>query len=76
MESTVPIEELRSAGVGDEVETVATAVAEYLDGGAGANVAVVSEPYAGRDALLGYAESLLEDEAEFARGPRPLGGRR
>ena len=76
MESTVPIEELRSAGVGDEVETVATAVAEYLDGGTGANVAVVSEPYAGRDALLEYAESLLEDEAEFARGPRPLGGRR
>ena len=67
MESTVPIEELRSAGFGDEVETVATAVAEYLDGGTGANVAVVSEPYAGRDALLEYAESLLEDEAEFTR---------
>lgn len=63
MEQTVPIEHLRAAGFGDEVEQVGTAVAEYLDDGTGSNVAVISEPYAGRDALLDYAASLLEGEA-------------
>jgi hypothetical protein len=60
---TVPVEDLRAAGFGDEVEKVATAVAGYLDDGTGGNVAVVSDPYAGRDALLEYAESLLDGAA-------------
>ena len=59
---TVPIEDLRAAGYGEEVENVATAVAGYLDDGVGQNVAIVSDPYAGRDALLEYAESLLDGE--------------
>ena len=60
-DASVPVEDLRAAGYGDEVEKVATAVAGYLDDGVGGNVAVVSEPYAGRDSLLAYAESLLDD---------------
>ena len=62
-DTSVPVEDLRAAGFGDEVEKVATAVAEYLDDGTGGNVAVVSDPYAGRDALLEYAESLLDGAA-------------
>jgi len=60
-DTSVPVEDLRAAGYGDEVEKVATAVARYLDDGVGGNVAVVSDPYAGRDSLLSYAESLLDD---------------
>lgn len=58
-ESTIPVEHLRAAGLGGEVEAVAGAVARYLDDGTTTNVAVVSEPYAGREALLDYAEELL-----------------
>jgi hypothetical protein len=61
-EVSVPVEDLRAAGFGDEVEKVATAVAAYLDDGVGGNVAVVSDPYAGREALLEYAERLLDDD--------------
>ncbi len=43
--SSVPVEDLRTAGFGDEVEKVATTVAGSLDYGAGGNVAVVSDPY-------------------------------
>ena len=62
-DTSVPVEDLRAAGFGDEVEKVATAVAGYLDDGVGGNVAVVSDPYAGRDSLLAYAESLLDGDA-------------
>jgi len=61
-DASVPVEDLRAAGFGDEVEKVATAIAGYLDDGVGGNVAVVSDPYAGRDSLLAYAESLLDGE--------------
>jgi hypothetical protein len=61
-DASVPVEDLRAAGFGDEVEKVATAVAGYLDDGVGGNVAVVSDPYAGRDSLLAYAESLLDGD--------------
>ncbi|MEF8851977.1 MAG: hypothetical protein V5A44_02975 [Haloarculaceae archaeon] len=61
-QTSVPVEDLRAAGFGDEVEKVATAVAGYLDDGVGSNVAVVSDPYAGRDSLLTYAESLLDGD--------------
>ncbi len=58
---TIPVESLRAAGLGDEVEKIAGAVARFLDDGTGTNVAVVSEPFAGREALLDYADRLLED---------------
>jgi hypothetical protein len=61
-DASVPVEDLRAAGFGDEVEKIATAVAGYLDDGVGGNVAVVSDPYAGRESLLAYAESLLDGE--------------
>lgn len=61
-DASVPVEDLRAAGYGDEVEKVATAVAGYLDDGVGGNVAVVSDPYAGRESLVAYAESLLDGE--------------
>jgi len=60
-ESTIPVDQLRAAGLGDDVEAVAGAVARYLDDGTTTNVAVVSEPFAGREALLDYAEGLLDD---------------
>lgn len=62
--TTVPVDQLRAAGYGDAVESVATAVAGYLDDGVGTTVAVVSDPYGGRDALLEYAATLLEDRTE------------
>jgi len=58
---TIPVEGLRAAGLGDEVEKVARGVAGFLDDGTGTNVAVVSEPFAGRESLLDYAEGLLEE---------------
>jgi len=61
----VPVADLRAAGFDDEVEKVGTAVAGYLDDGVGGNVAVVSEPYAGREGLLAYAQSLLDNEARW-----------
>jgi len=64
-EVSVPVADLRAAGFDDEVEKVGTAVAGYLDDGVGGNVAVVSEPYAGREGLLAYAQSLLDNEARW-----------
>lgn len=62
----IPVEHLRAAGLGDEVEKLSMAVATYLDEnksltGGGSNVAVVSDPFAGRESLLDYAEELLDD---------------
>lgn len=63
---TIPVEHLRAAGLGDQVERLSRTVAQYLDeeeelSVAHSNVAVVSDPFAGREALLDYAEELLED---------------
>lgn len=66
-DTSVPVEDLRAAGFGTEVEKVATAVAGYLADGTGGNVAVISDPYAGRDALLEYAEALLDEDAVRVR---------
>jgi len=70
------VADLRAAGFDDEVEKVGTAVANYLDDGVGGNVAVVSEPYAGREGLLAYAQSLLDNEARWvALDPDAADGR-
>jgi hypothetical protein len=63
---SIPVEHLRAAGLGDEVERLSTTVAQYLDEDkelsvAHSNVAVISDPFAGREALLDYAEELLDD---------------
>ena len=65
---TIPIEQLRAAGLGVQVEALSTAVAEYLDEDktldrVDSNVAVVSDPFGGRAALLEYAAELLGDHA-------------
>jgi len=65
---TIPIEHLRAAGLGSQVEALSTAVAEYLDeektlDRVDSNVAVVSDPFGGRAALLEYAAELLDEQA-------------
>jgi len=65
---TIPIEELRAAGLGPQVERLSAAVASYLDEDktldrVDSNVAVVSDPFGGRAALLEYAAELLGDRA-------------
>lgn len=65
---TIPISHLRAAGLGTQVERLSTAVAEYLDpertlDRVDSNVAVVSDPFAGRAAMLDYAAELLDDDA-------------
>jgi len=65
---TIPIEHLRAAGLGSQVEALSTAVAEYLDDDktldrVDSNVAVVSDPFGGRGALLDYAGELLGEDA-------------
>jgi hypothetical protein len=49
------VADLAAAGLGSQLATIEDAVAAHLDGSV-ANVAVVAEPYAGRDVLLAYAE--------------------
>jgi hypothetical protein len=50
--------DFEAAGLGDQLADIEAAVADHLDGSV-ANVAVVAEPYAGRDVLLSYAEEHL-----------------
>ncbi|WP_323676969.1 hypothetical protein [Halorubellus sp. PRR65] len=52
------VADLEAAGLGSQLATIEDAVADHLDGSV-ANVAVVAEPYAGRDVLLEYAEEQL-----------------
>jgi len=49
---------LEAAGLTGELDAVEGAVANHLDG-SNANVAIVGEPYAGRDVLLSHAEAQL-----------------
>lgn len=49
------VADLAAAGLGSQLATIEDAVATHLEGSV-ANVAVVAEPYAGRDVLLEYAE--------------------
>jgi len=65
---TIPIEQLRAAGLGPQVERLSAAIASYLDeektlDRVDSNVAVVSDPFGGRAALLEYAAELLGDRA-------------
>ncbi|WP_284010582.1 hypothetical protein [Haloarcula pelagica] len=80
---TIPVDHLRAAGLGTQVELLSTAVAEYLDDDktldrVDSNVAIVSDPFAGRTALLEYAEELLGEQArrvtlsEVVTGEEPL----
>lgn len=47
--------DLRAAGLGDQFEAVDAAIAAHLEGNV-SNVAVVAEPFAGREVLLEYAD--------------------
>lgn len=65
---TIPIGHLRAAGLGPQVETLSRTVAEFLDDDEtldriDSNVAVVSDPFGGRTALLDYAAELLGERA-------------
>lgn len=46
---------MRAAGLGDRFEAIDAAVADHLDG-TDSNVAVIGEPFAGRDVLVEYAD--------------------
>lgn len=50
--------DFEAAGLSAELEAIETAVGDHLEG-RNANVAVIGEPYAGRDLLLSHAESHL-----------------
>jgi hypothetical protein len=63
---TLTVDDLRTAGLGAQCESIEQAIADHQDG-TSANVAVVSEPFAGRDILLTYAEELLGDAVERLR---------
>jgi len=63
---TVPVEDLRAVDVDEAFETLERAVADHVEG-EHANVAVVSDPFGGREALLDYAEQLLQGAAERVR---------
>jgi len=63
---TLTVDDLRTAGLGAQCEAIETAIADHQDG-TSANVAVTSEPFAGRDILLTYAEELLGDAVERLR---------
>lgn len=52
------VADLEAAGLTSELDAVEEAVANHLEG-ANANVAIVAEPYAGRDVLLSHAEAQL-----------------
>lgn len=60
---TVPVDDLRAAGLEGVFEALERAVADHA-AGESANVAVVSDPFGGREALLDYAEETLEGSAE------------
>lgn len=55
---TITVEDLEAAGLGDQFTAVEDAVERYLDGDV-SNVAVVSEPFAGREVFLDYAEEVF-----------------
>lgn len=60
---SISIADLEAAGVGHLIEAIEDAVTDHLDGQT-SNVAVVSEPFAGRDVLLDDAEATLETAVE------------
>lgn len=54
----ISVDDLRAAGLDDRFEAIEDAVGDHLEGD-NANVAVISEPFAGRDVLLDYAQEFL-----------------
>ena len=52
---SITVEELEAAGLDEQLEAVETAVETHIEG-TYSNVAVVSEPFAGREVFLDYAE--------------------
>lgn len=58
---TVPVENFSEA-LDEQFAAVERSVEDYREGSM-SNVAVVAEPFAGRSALLDYAEELLDEEA-------------
>lgn len=55
---SIDVDDLEAAGLGDRFDAIEDAVGDHLEG-SNANVAVISEPFAGRDVLLDYAEEFL-----------------
>jgi hypothetical protein len=63
MLEAAPVEDLRAAGLDPAFEALERAIANYR-AGESENVAVVSDPFAGREALLDYAAERLETDAD------------
>lgn len=59
---SISVSDLEAAGIGHLFETIEDAVADHLEGQR-SNVAVISEPFAGRDVLLDDAEKTLDAAA-------------
>jgi hypothetical protein len=55
---TITVEDLEAAGLGEQFTAVEEAVERYLEGEV-SNVAVVTEPFAGREVFLDYAEEVF-----------------
>lgn len=63
---TLTIDDLRTAGLGEQCAAIEDAIAAARNGRS-PNVAVISEPFAGREVLLDYAEDLLDGSVERRR---------
>lgn len=62
----ISVDDLRAAGLDAQFEAIEAAVERFESGGT-PNVAVVTDPFAGREVLLDYAESRLPVGAERTR---------
>jgi len=60
---SISITDLEAAGVDQPFEALQDAVQHHVDGWS-PNLAVISEPFAGRDLLMDYVEEILEAPAE------------
>lgn len=60
MSVTITAADLRAAGLDNHFETLDTAIEAYR-GGSSPNVAIVSEPFGGREALVEYVTDELDD---------------
>lgn len=63
---SVPVEDLRGAGLDPAFEKLDTAIANHHAGNS-TNIAVVADPFAGREVLLDYAQQRLETDAARIR---------
>lgn len=60
---SISVEDFEAAGVDHVLESVRRSVTDYIDGWS-PNVAIISEPYAGRDVLVDLAEETLDVSAK------------